>query len=219
MSASKWSIYNLTSRTIKLAGPLFACTFLFSGLHDAQAISPKSSEQTFTRFAQNKTTKTPGAPARFETIIYKGWRVSCQSGAKATNSKKSRCSAVRQLKDVKSGRLIFGWVLGLNAKKQLVSVIQIPTGGVKFTKIGAVRAISVIKGVKVKVGKTEQTFQYGACTVGICEATGILGRKLQRVLNKPGSVAVTFYTNQGKDINFNFKDDGIEKAIAAVLRQ
>lgn len=93
----------------------------------------------------------------------------------------------------------FSWVLGLNTKKQLVSVIQIPTVGVTFKNIGAVLAISIAKGVKVKVGKTEQHFRYGACTVGICETTGMVGRKLQRVLNKPTSVAVTFYTNQGKE--------------------
>lgn len=177
------------------------------------------SPHSFTRFAQRPPVKKPAATARFETIVYKAWRVNCNTDPKVAKSNKPGCSAIRQLKDGKTGRLIFGWIIARNTKKQIVSVLQIPTGGVAFKNIGTLTAISVEKGVKVKVGEVVQSFNFGACTIGICEATGAFNRRLHQSLRKPGDVIVTFYTNQGKDINFTFKDDGLGQAIGRLERQ
>lgn len=171
------------------------------------------------KLAQTKPAKKPAAPTRFETLVYKDWRVTCSGKTDNAKTKSKGCSGIRQLKDAKSGRLIFGWLLGLNPKKQLVTILQIPTGGVAFKKLGTLSAISIENGVKISVGKIEQSFKYQACAVSICEASGPLGRRMRQALSKASTVVVTFYTNQKKAINFSFKEDGIDQAIGAIMRQ
>ncbi|MGE3246443.1 MAG: invasion associated locus B family protein [Beijerinckiaceae bacterium] len=194
--------------------PAMLCTVLLSPAPAQAQLLSQQPLPTQLEPAQRGGKKADAAPQRFETLVVKNWRVTCnksQGGRSAAS-----CTAIRQVKDAATNRLILGWIIGRDGKNRLVSILQIPTGGVNFAKIGPLQAISIEKGVTVRAGNASQTMRYAACTIGICEATGTLEPRLIAALRKPGSVSVTFFTNTGRDIAFALRDDGVDKAIVAI---
>jgi len=146
------------------------------------------------------TAPPPPAPIRTEILKFDSWTATCHEFAEG--ARKRACTAQLQVQQSGSNQIIFTWIVFINDSKQLVTLLQTPTG------------VSIAQGVKVKLEKAaERTIPFETCDTGNCTATQIIDNNMLRDLSAAATVQMTVQAVNGSQVNFNFPIKGIDKAL------
>jgi invasion protein IalB len=108
-----------------------------------------------------------------------------------------------QVQQSGSNQVILTWVVFINDNKQLVTVLQTPTG------------VTIAAGAKLRLEKAaERTLAFETCDTGQCTATQVIDNNLLRDMGAASTAQVTVQAINGNQVNFNFPIKGIDKALA-----
>ncbi len=142
----------------------------------------------------------PAAPIRTEILKFDSWTATCNE---FEAPKKRTCAAQLQVQQSGSNQVILTWVVFINDNKQLVTVLQTPTG------------VTIAPGVKLRLEKAaERTLPFETCDNGQCTASQVLDNNLLRDMGAASTAQVTVQAINGNQVNFNFPVKGIDKALA-----
>lgn len=161
----------------------------------------------------------PAKPARLldhsETSRYDNWVVTCQEFADAP--KKHVCSAVLRAESSGGTPLVFVWTLFINDKKQLIGVVQTPTG--VMLSPGVEIELAHAGDLKSKDAQKESRgpkhkFAYESCEPGWCAATLGFDTAFIREAMASENATVVIQAVNGNTVRFNFPNKGFDKAYA-----
>lgn len=142
----------------------------------------------------------PPAPIRTEILKFDNWTATCHEFAEGT--RKRTCTAQLQVQQSGSNQIIFTWIIFINDSKQLVTLLQTPTG------------VTIAPGVELKLEKAaKRTIPFETCDNGNCTATQVIDNNLARDMSAATTVQVTVVAVNGNQVNFNFPLKGIDKAL------
>jgi invasion protein IalB len=146
----------------------------------------------------------PERPERTETMNFQNWEVTCQVFSEKT--KKRTCSAQLRAQQAGSHRIILVWTIFINAKKQLVGVLERLTG------------VAISPGVKLHLENGKQTpdwkFTYQDCAPKHCHAVRILDDKFIREATAASTATAIIQADSGQTLRINFPIKGFGKAFA-----
>src|SRR5262249_6355273 len=118
------------------------------------------------------------------------------------------CSALLQIVQENTNQSVFVWTIALDNNKQVVTVIQTPTG------------ILIPPGVELKVGKVPaRKVPFASCDTGRCVATMTMDARLLREMAVTPTAEAMVQGMQGNTVQFNIQLKGFDKAYAALSRQ
>jgi invasion protein IalB len=167
--------------------------------------APAPGQFTQTQPAQQATPQPPvqsppPQPVRTEILKFDSWTATCHEFAEG--ARKRACTAQLQIQQSGSNQIVLTWVVLINDNKQLVSVMQTPTG------------VAIAPGVELKLEKAApRKVAYESCDNGQCISTQILDNNLMRDLAAAPNVQVTIQAINGQQVNFNFPIKGIDRAL------
>jgi invasion protein IalB len=145
----------------------------------------------------------PKIPIRTEISRFDGWIVTCNEFE--GGSKTRGCSAQLQILQEKTNQPVFSWTIGLDDKKQLISVLQTPTG------------VAIAPGVELRVGKIPaRKIPFATCETTRCIATTIVDAALLREMTTSPTAQAVIQGSQGNTVDFNIRMKGFDKAYAAL---
>ena len=147
----------------------------------------------------------PPIPTRTEILNFENWVVTCNEFAEGPN--KRVCSALLQILQQKTNQMVFTWTIGLDHNKQMVTVIQTPTG------------VLIPPGVELKVGKIPpHKAPFASCDTGRCVATMPMDAALLHEMTTVATAEAVIQGAQGNTVQFNIQMKGFDKAFAALSR-
>jgi invasion protein IalB len=141
----------------------------------------------------------PKIPIRTEISRFDGWIVTCNEfeGGPKTRG----CSAQLQILQEKTNQPVFSWTVGLDDNKQLVTVLQTPTG------------VAIAPGVELRVGKIPaRKIPFATCETTRCIATTIVDAALLREMTTSPTAQAVVQGAQGNTVDFNIQMKGFDKA-------
>jgi invasion protein IalB len=145
----------------------------------------------------------PKIPIRTEISRFDSWVVTCSEFDEGPKTR--ACSAQLQILQEKTNQPVFIWTVGLDEKKQLVSVLQTPTG------------VAIAPGVELRVGKiTARKIPFATCETTRCVATTIVDAALLREMTTSATAQAVVQGVQGNTVDFNIQMKGFDKAYAAL---
>jgi invasion protein IalB len=151
------------------------------------------------------TPAAPQVPTRTEILNFDGWTVTCTEFAEGARTK--RCSALLQILQQNTGQVVFTWSVGLDERKQLIAVIQTPTG------------VAIPPGVELRIGKLPpQKIPFASCEPNRCVATMTVDGSLQREMTAAATAEAVVQAAQGNTVQFNIQMKGFDRAYAALTR-
>ena len=107
-----------------------------------------------------------------------------------------------QVQQTNATRVVLTWTVHINDNKQLVMMIQTPTG------------VLIAPGVELKLDKAaKRTIPFESCDTGSCTTSQVIDNNLMRDMSAATSVQVTVQAVNGNAINFNFPVKGTDKAL------
>jgi invasion protein IalB len=146
---------------------------------------------------------TPQVPTRVEILNFENWAVTCNEFADGPKSK--RCSALLQIMQQNTNQTVFTWTVGLDEKKQLMAVMQTPTG------------VVIAPGIELKIGKlAPQKIAFTSCEPGRCVATLPVDANLLREMTTSPTAEAIIQGVQGNAVQFNIQMKGFDRAYAAL---
>ena len=147
----------------------------------------------------------PQVPTRTEILNFENWAVTCNEFADAPRAK--RCSALLQILQQNTNQIVFTWTVALDEHKQLVAVMQTPTG------------VVIPPGVELKVGKLPaQKIPFASCDPGRCIATATVDANLLREMTTSPTAEAIIQGSQGNTVQFNIQMKGFDRAYTALSR-
>lgn len=172
-----------------------------AALRYAQAQAPAQAPQ--------QTPAAPTAPIRTEILRFDSWTATCHEFAEA--ARKRTCNAQMQIQvqqqqqqqqQAGAGHVALTWTLFINDQKQLVMVLQTPTG------------VTIAPGVELTLDKApKRTIPFESCDTGSCTASHVVDNNLMRELSAAANVQLTIRALNGNGVNFNFPVKGTDKAV------
>ncbi len=141
-------------------------------------------------------------PTRVEILNFDNWAVTCNEFADGPRSK--RCSALLQIMQQNTNQTVFTWTVGLDERKQLMAVMQTPTG------------VVIAPGVEFKIGKLTQKIAFTSCEPGRCIATMTIDANLLREMTTSQTAEAIIQGSQGNSVQFNIQMKGFDRAYAAL---
>jgi invasion protein IalB len=142
-------------------------------------------------------------PIRTEISRFDGWIVTCNEFE--GGSKTRGCSAQLQILQEKTNQPVFSWTVGLDDKKQLVSVLQTPTG------------VAIAPGVELRIGKIPaRKIPFATCETTRCVAMTIVDAALLREMTTSPTAQAVVQGAQGNTVDFNIQMKGFDKAYATL---
>jgi invasion protein IalB len=144
----------------------------------------------------------PQVPTRVEILNFENWAVTCNEFADGPRSK--RCSALLQIMQQNSNQTVFTWTVGLDERKQLMAVMQTPTG------------VVIAPGIEFKIGRLTQKIPFTSCEPGRCVATMAVDNNLLREMTTAPTAEATIQGAQGNTVQFNIQMKGFDRAYAAL---
>jgi invasion protein IalB len=146
----------------------------------------------------------PKIPTRTEILTFDGWVVTCNE----FESQKNRvCSALLQILQQNNGQVVFSWTVAHDSNKQVVAVMQTPTG------------VLIGPGVELRVGKSPaRKIPFTSCETGRCVASMTMDANLLRDLTTSSTAEAVIQGSQGNTVQFNIQMKGFDKAYAALGR-
>jgi invasion protein IalB len=146
----------------------------------------------------------PKLPARTEILNFDSWVVTCNE---FTEPKSRTCSALLQIFQQNTKQVVFSWTVGLDNAKQVVTVLQTPTG------------VALPPGVELRLGKSPaRKVPFASCDTGRCVATLIMDGTLLRDMAATPTAEAVIQGSQGNTVQFNIQMKGFDKAYAVVGR-
>jgi invasion protein IalB len=147
----------------------------------------------------------PQIPTRTEILNFENWAVTCNEFAEGPRAK--RCSALLQILQQNTNQIVFTWTVALDERKQLVAVMQTPTG------------VVIPPGVELRVGKLpSQKIPFASCDSGRCIATTTLDANLLREMTTSPTAEAVIQGSQGNTVQFNIQLKGFDRAYAVLSR-
>ena len=146
----------------------------------------------------------PKIPTRTEILTFDGWVVTCNE----FESPKSRvCSALLQILQQNNGQVVFSWTVAVDSNKQVVAVMQTPTG------------VAIAPGVELRVGKSPvRKIPFTSCETGRCVASMTMDANLLRELSASPTAEAVIQGSQGNSVQFNIQMKGFDRAYAVLAR-
>jgi invasion protein IalB len=144
----------------------------------------------------------PQVPTRVEILNFDNWAVTCNEFADGPRSK--RCSALLQIMQQNTNQTVFTWTVGLDERKQLMAVMQTPTG------------VVLAPGIEFKIGKLTQKVPFTSCEPGRCIATIAVDANLLREMTASPTAEATIQGSQGNTVQFSIQMKGFDRAYAAL---
>jgi invasion protein IalB len=147
----------------------------------------------------------PQIPTRIEILNFENWAVTCNEFAGAPRAK--RCSALLQILQQNTNQTVFTWTLAIDEHKQLVAIMQTPTG------------VVIPPGVELRVGKfPAQKIPFASCDPGRCIATATVDANLVREMTTSPTAEAVIQGSQGNTVQFNIQMKGFDQAYAVLSR-
>jgi invasion protein IalB len=147
----------------------------------------------------------PQIPTRTEILNFENWAVTCNEFADGPRAR--RCSALLQILQQNTNQIVFTWTVALDERKQLVAVMQTPTG------------VVIPPGVELRVGKLpSQKIPFASCDSGRCIATTTLDANLLREMTISPTAEAVIQGSQGNTVQFNIQLKGFDRAYAVLSR-
>ena len=147
----------------------------------------------------------PQMPTRTEILNFENWAVTCNEFADSPKAR--RCSALLQIQQQNTNQIVFTWTVALDERKQLVAVMQTPTG------------VVIPPGVELRVGKSpSQKIPFASCDPGRCIATTTLDANLLREMTTSPTAEAVIQGTQGNTVQFNIQLKGFDRAYAVLSR-
>jgi invasion protein IalB len=144
----------------------------------------------------------PQVPTRVEILNFDNWAVTCSEFADGPRTK--RCSALLQILQQNTNQTVFTWTVGIDEHKQLMAVLQTPTG------------IVIPPGIELKIGKSTQKIPFASCEPGRCVATMTVDANLLREMTTVPTAEAVIQGIQGNTVQFNIQMKGFDRAYAAL---
>lgn len=144
-------------------------------------------------------------PIRTEIQRFDGWIVTCNE---FEGGPKTRvCSALLRILQQKTNQAVFSWTVELDNKKQMVAIMQTPTG------------VAIAPGVELRIGKSPaRKIPFAACDSGRCVATTPVDANLLREMATSPTAQAVIQGEQGNSVEFNIEMKGFDKAYALLSR-
>ena len=147
----------------------------------------------------------PQVPTRTEILNFENWAVTCNEFADSPKAK--RCSALLQILQQNTNQIVFTWTVALDDRKQLVAIMQTPTG------------VVIPPGVELRVGKLpSQKIPFASCDPGRCIATTTVDANLLREMTTSPTAEAVIQGSQGNTVQFNIQLKGFDRAYAVLSR-
>jgi invasion protein IalB len=141
----------------------------------------------------------PRVPQRTEILNFDNWVVTCQEFADAP--RKRACNAQLRAEQSGSTQIILVWTMYVNDSKQLVGVLQMPTG------------VMIGPGVEVTLGETPaRRFVYESCDSSRCAATLVLDSTFIRDAAVASTAAANIHAINGSAVRMSFPIKGFDRA-------
>ncbi|HXZ07925.1 MAG TPA: invasion associated locus B family protein [Paraburkholderia sp.] len=147
-------------------------------------------------------------PQRTETLRFDNWVVACQEFA--DTPKKRACNAELQAEDSGSARVIIVLTLYINDSKQLVGVVQTPSG--VMLAPGVELKLDGDAGDKAKENASTKKFVYESCEPNRCIATLNLDSAFVRDASAASTTTVILRAINGSTVQYKFPIKGFDKA-------
>jgi invasion protein IalB len=147
----------------------------------------------------------PQVPTRTEILNFENWAVTCNEFADGPKAK--RCSALLQILQQNTNQIVFTWMVAMDDRRQLVAVMQTPTG------------VVIPPGVELRVGKLpSQKIPFASCDPGRCIATTTVDANLLREMTTSPTAEAVIQGSQGNTVQFNIQLKGFDRAYAVLSR-
>jgi len=147
----------------------------------------------------------PQVPTRTEILNFENWAVTCNEFADSPKAK--RCSALLQILQQNTNQIVFTWTVAMDDRRQLVAVMQTPTG------------VVIPPGVELRVGKLpSQKIPFASCDPGRCIATTTVDANLLREMTTSPTAEAVIQGSQGNTVQFNIQLKGFDRAYAVLSR-
>jgi invasion protein IalB len=154
------------------------------------------------------TSPPPGQPqamTRTEIQYFENWTVSCNEFAEGPRTRV--CSALLQVVQQETNQRVFTWSVSVDNNKQMVTVLQTPTG------------VAITPGVELQIGKTSgHKVPFTACDTGGCLATLPMDAALVREMTTSTTAQAVIQSSQGKTVQFDIQMKGFDKALVILSR-
>jgi invasion protein IalB len=170
-----------------------------SGENSRAQIAPQANS------GQAQASAPPQVPTRTEILNFENWAVTCNEFADSPKAK--RCSALLQVLQQNTNQIVFTWTVALDDRKQLVAIMQTPTG------------VVIAPGVELRVGKSpSQKIPFASCDPGRCIATTTVDANLLREMTTSPTAEAVIQGSQGNTVQFNIQLKGFDRAYAVLSR-
>jgi invasion protein IalB len=147
----------------------------------------------------------PPIPTRTEILNFENWVVTCNEFAEGPKTR--ACSALLQIVQQNTNQIVFAWTIGFDNAKQIVTVMQTPTG------------VNIPPGIELRVGKVPpHKIPFASCDAGRCVATSPMDATLLREMTTVPTAEAIVQGSQGNTVQFTIQMKGFDKAFAALSR-
>ncbi len=182
-----------------------AATQVAPAAPSAEHARTQSAAQVNANPAAAQTPTPPQIPTRTEILNFENWAVTCNEFADAPRAK--HCSALLQILQQNTNQIVFTWTVAMDDHKQLVAIMQTPTG------------VVIPPGVELKVGKLPaQKIPFASCDPGRCIATAPVDANLVREMTTSPTAEAIIQGSQGNTVQFNIQMKGFDRAYAVLSR-
>jgi invasion protein IalB len=152
-----------------------------------------------------QNTPPPPIPTRTEILNLDNWVVTCNEFAEGP--RKRVCSALLHIVQQNTNQVVFSWTVAVENNKQMVTVMQTPTG------------VAIQPGVELRVGKLPpHKVPFATCDTGRCVATMPMDSTLLHEMTVVPTAEAIIQGMQGNSVQFNIQLKGFDKAYAVLSR-
>jgi invasion protein IalB len=180
--------------------------------------APRNSAQAPSPSAQAPAAQAPAAPAqqqasppppqiptRTEILNFENWVVTCNEFAEGPKTRV--CSALLRILQQNTNQVVFSWTLAMDTNKQLITVMETPTG------------VAIPPGVELRIGKSPaRKIPFASCDSGRCVATATMDANLLREMTTSSTAEAVIQGSQGNAVQFNIQMKGFDKAYTVLSR-
>lgn len=144
-------------------------------------------------------------PIRTEILNLDNWVVTCNEFAEG--QRKRVCSALLHVVQQNTNQTVFSWMIAVEGNKQLVTVMQTPTG------------VAIPPGVELKVGKlAPQRVPFTSCESGRCVASMTMDNALLHEMTVVSTAEAVIQGSQGNAVAFTIQLKGFDRAFAVLSK-
>ena len=186
-------------------------------------VAPRTAAQAPSPSAQAPAARAPAAPApaapaqqepnqppqqiptKTEIFNFENWVVTCNEFAEGPRTRV--CSALLRILQQNTNQVVFSWTLAMDSNKQMVTVMETPTG------------VAIPPGVELRIGKSQaRKIPFASCESGRCVAIATMDANLLREMTTSATAEAVIQGSQGNTVQFNIQMKGFDKAYTALSR-